>query len=65
MTTMWDGISQFQPQYPWPFPIGAGDTFNFLPGCDKSLGSQGCSGFNNVVNFLGEPFVPVPEVQIS
>jgi hypothetical protein len=66
MTTSWDGVSQFQPQYPWPFAIAAGDSFIFYPGCDKSLGAQGCSGFNNVPNFLGPGvFAPVPEIQMS
>jgi uncharacterized phage protein (TIGR02218 family) len=61
----WDGVDNFQPQYPWPFAVAPGDGFTFWPGCDKSLGAGGCGGFANVANFGGEPYIPVPEVQIG
>jgi hypothetical protein len=63
--TSWDGVSTFQVQYPWPFAIAVGDGFAFYPGCDKSMGSGGCSGFNNLVNFGGQPWTPAPELQIG
>ena len=63
--SQWDGVKAFQPMYPWPFPVSAGDGFTFYPGCDKSLGAQGCGGFANTPNFLGFPYLPVPEIQIG
>jgi uncharacterized phage protein (TIGR02218 family) len=37
-----------------------GDTFLAYPGCDKQQST--CSGkFNNLINFRGFPYVPVPE----
>ena len=64
--TNWTGTT-FQPQYPWPFAVAVGDGFSFYPGCDKSTGDGGCGagGFNNLVNFLGAPFTPQPEIQIG
>lgn len=61
----WDGVSKFQFLYPLPFPIAAGDTFTVYPGCDKSLGSGGCGGFANTLNFGGEPYIPLPETQLG
>jgi hypothetical protein len=63
----WNGSTGFQPQYPFPFNIAAGDGFNFYPGCDKSIGNGGCGsgGFNNISNFGGFPYVPVPTMQIG
>lgn len=38
----------------------AGDQFELLPGCDRSLGT--CTNvFNNQVHFGGMPFIPAPE----
>lgn len=54
----------FRPQAPFPFPVSAGDGFSFTPGCDKSLGAHGCSGFANVAKFRAEPRIPTPEVQL-
>lgn len=61
----WDGISAFRLLYPFPFAVSAGDVLNVYPGCDKSLGVQGCGGFANKVNFGGEPNVPLPEIQMG
>jgi uncharacterized phage protein (TIGR02218 family) len=45
---------------PWPADVSIGDTFDFYPGCDKSMST--CSGkFANLAHFAGEPFIPVPE----
>lgn len=63
--TAWDGVSRFQPQYPFPFAVSAGDAFTMWPGCDKSLGGGGCGGFANTLNYNGNPFVPVPEISLG
>ncbi len=43
---------------PMYLPITVGDTYRATPGCMKSL--DVCSNkFNNVVNFRGEPFIPL------
>jgi len=59
--------------YPLPIVPTAGDSFNALQGCDKTLGldatggaitpSAGgnCNGYSNVANFRGFPYVPTPE----
>lgn len=60
----WNGAT-FQPLQPWPFAIAVGDSFTFYVGCDKSLGSGGCGGFANTVNFLATPYIPQPEIQIG
>ncbi len=42
---------------PMPYAISAGDTFDIIKGCDKTLAT--CEArFANVVNFRGEPHVP-------
>lgn len=41
-------------------PPDVGDTFYIYPGCDHTKAR--CEGrFNNLINFRGEPYVPVPE----
>ncbi|MGC2695019.1 MAG: DUF2163 domain-containing protein [Candidatus Angelobacter sp.] len=48
---------------PLPFTPNAGDTFIAYPGCDKTQAT--CTGkFNNLANFEGFPYVPVPETAI-
>ena len=49
-----------------PFPVApaAGDAFTLYPGCDKSLGPNGCPKFNNNANFRGFPYVPSPETAL-
>lgn len=47
---------------PLPFSVAAGDTFDAYPGCDKTQTT--CTAFSNLVNFGGEPYVPVPETAI-
>lgn len=42
------------------YPPAAGDQFQLLPGCDRSLGT--CTNtFNNQIHFGGMPFIPAPE----
>jgi uncharacterized phage protein (TIGR02218 family) len=43
---------------PMYLPIQAGDTYTAIPGCMKSI-DVCATKFNNVVNFRGEPFVPL------
>jgi uncharacterized phage protein (TIGR02218 family) len=55
-TGSWDGseIVLFENM---PYVISPGDTFTIEPGCDHTVGT--CfTKFNNVVNFIGEPFIP-------
>jgi uncharacterized phage protein (TIGR02218 family) len=48
---------------PLPFAPNAGDTFTAYPGCDKTQNT--CTAkFNNLANFEGFPYVPVPETAI-
>ncbi len=35
--------------------LTAGDTLTLYPGCDKTLGANGCAKFSNQINFQGEP----------
>ena len=52
-----------------PLAPSSGDTFSIYPGCDKrgadafgNINNGTCKvKFNNLVNFRGEPFIPVPE----
>ena len=54
---------QFFFNSPLPFSANAGDTFIAYPGCDKTQAT--CTNkFNNLANFEGFPYVPVPETAI-
>lgn len=57
----WDGtnLALFNPL---PFTLQVGDTFNAYPGCSKLL--TACESFGNQLNFLGFPFIPVPETAV-
>ena len=44
---------------PTAFPIEAGDQFMIRRDCDKTLRS--CQYFKNVLNYKGEPFIPVAD----
>ena len=48
---------------PLPFPPNAGDAFTAWPGDDKTQATC-ASKFNNLANFGGFPYVPVPETAI-
>ncbi|MEO6710027.1 MAG: DUF2163 domain-containing protein [Planctomycetota bacterium] len=41
-----------------PFPVGVGDTFEFVAGCRKRLLEDCKAKFDNVLNFGGEPHLP-------
>lgn len=51
------GTKRIELVLPMPYVIVVGDTFDLLPGCNKSFGT--CKDrYNNVVNFRGEPHLP-------
>ena len=44
-------------------PVDAGDRFQLLPGCDRTLAT--CMNiFNNAVHFGGFPYIPTPETAV-
>lgn len=45
----------------FPYPITPGDAFTITPGCDHLRTGDCKNKFNNVVNFKGFEFIPVPE----
>lgn len=48
---------------PFPSPIVAGDQFQLLPGCDRTLAT--CTNvFNNANHFGGFPYIPTPETAV-
>ena len=50
---------------PLPFAVSPGDGLTAYPGCDKTLlGIDGCTGFNNTVNFGGQDLIPAQETAI-
>ena len=48
---------------PFPYDVVPGDAFSVTAGCDRSMAT--CTAFANLVNFGGEPFIPVPEVSVG
>ena len=56
------GAGWFQLLAPFPFAPQPGDTLTAWPGCDKSMAT--CTGFGNVANFGGCPFIPAPELAV-
>ena len=44
-------------------PVAAGDQFQLLPGCDRTIAT--CTNvFNNAANFGGCPYIPTPETAV-
>jgi uncharacterized phage protein (TIGR02218 family) len=44
-------------------PVAAGDQFQLLPGCDRTLAT--CTNiFNNAIHFGGFPYIPTPETAV-
>ena len=44
-------------------PVSAGDEFQMLPGCDRTLAT--CTNvFNNAIHFGGFPYIPTPETAV-
>lgn len=44
---------------PTRFPIEVGDTFQIRPDCNKL--PDDCKKYNNIINYKGEPFIPVAD----
>ena len=63
LVTSWSGGVMFSLLNPFPFNIATGDTFTVSAGCDKQMAT--CSKFNNLANFGGEPFIPMPDVSLG
>jgi hypothetical protein len=40
------------------FDVAPGDTFEIYPGCDKTTGVNGCTKFDNILNYQGFPHLP-------
>ena len=59
-----DGSGRITLTLPLPSPPGEGDFFVAWPGCDLSKGAGGCMKFNNLAQFKGQPFIPVPETAL-
>jgi uncharacterized phage protein (TIGR02218 family) len=49
---------------PFPNAPAAGDAFTIYPGCDKTLGPNGCAKFANTARFKGYPFIPTSETAV-
>lgn len=49
---------------PFPNAPAAGDAFAIYPGCDKTLGTNGCAKFANTARFKGYPYVPDPQTAV-
>lgn len=49
---------------PFPRAPQAGDAFAIYPGCDKTLGANGCAKFANTARFRGFPYVPSPDTAV-
>jgi uncharacterized phage protein (TIGR02218 family) len=56
-----EGVVYVKPGY--LSPISAGDEFQLLPGCDRTLAT--CTNvFNNAIHFGGFPYIPTPETAV-
>ena len=44
--------------------VSAGDAFTIYPGCDKTLGANGCAKFANTARFKGYPFIPTSDTAV-
>ncbi|HVA15464.1 MAG TPA: DUF2163 domain-containing protein [Stellaceae bacterium] len=49
---------------PFPNAAASGDAFAIYPGCDKTLGANGCAKFANTARFKGYPYVPAPDTAV-
>ncbi len=49
---------------PFPNAPAPGDGFTIYPGCDKTLGANGCAKFANTARFRGFPYVPTPDTAV-
>ncbi len=58
-----DGAGNLAPSTPVPTPPAGGDTATVYPGCDKTQSTCGAK-FDNLQNFEGFPYIPVPETAV-
>jgi len=49
------GSLQLTTYLPVALLFAAGEALTLWPGCDKTIGPNGCGKFNNYINFQGEP----------
>jgi len=49
------GSLQLTTYLPVALLFAAGEAITLWPGCDKTIGPNGCGKFNNYINFQGEP----------
>jgi uncharacterized phage protein (TIGR02218 family) len=59
-----DGSGNFTLINPLPNPLAPGDAFTVFPGCDLTT-SRCLAKFNNLNNFKGTPFVPLPQTPLG
>jgi uncharacterized phage protein (TIGR02218 family) len=60
-----DASGNFTVSPPLPNGVAPGDTFTAFPGCDLTMGANGCAKFSNLVNFKATPFVPSPQTPLG
>lgn len=57
------GVFELWPRL--PYAVAAGDTYSMSPGCtnlqDSANGTNGCTAWDNFVNYGGEPSVPTKD----
>jgi uncharacterized phage protein (TIGR02218 family) len=51
------------PFLPLPSPPAPGDTVTLYAGCDRTMATCN-SKFNNLANFGGQPFIPIPDTML-
>lgn len=51
-------------ELPFPYPVEIGDDYEMQKGCDKTFAT--CRDtYNNIINFRGEPYVPIADTLIK
>lgn len=55
----WNGGFGIALTSPFAARFAIGDVVRLFPGCDKTMST--CGKFGNLLNYGGEPFIPVPE----
>lgn len=58
------GSSIIECELALPFDVAIGDAYDLWQGCDKRL-STCRDTYNNVVNFRGEPYIPIADALVS
>lgn len=63
-STLAGGVNTIVPVAPLVTPPATGDTFTIFPGCDRTLGPNGCPKYANTANYRGFPYIPAPETAV-